>query len=144
MKPRAPWTPEVRAKIMRAAREKRELVDAIVTYVNGLADHVAFRSGAGMAFSTYVRKDKSMGRHVQRFGPPGMPDVSGYRNIQKQTGFNVGQALYFEVKKPGKKPRPAQVKFMDRAREHGCLAEPVWSVEDVQRILGMEDKNVER
>jgi hypothetical protein len=64
--------------------------------------------------------------HVGRYGPKGFPDL---------LVIKYGVTSYFEVKKLGEKPEPIQDLRLEELRGVGCVAQPVWSLADVMRIL---------
>ncbi len=42
----------------------------------------------------------------------------------------TGRACYFELKRPGEKPKPHQLKWHEDAREHGCRVAVVTSLRE--------------
>lgn len=80
-----------------------------------------FRANVG-SFKT------SDGRFVSTGLPTGFPDLFGVR-------LSDGRAVFIEVKKPGGKIRPEQVKFIDRMCEYGFIAGIAYSVEDARKII---------
>lgn len=64
--------------------------------------------------------------HVGRYGPVGFPDLLVIRG---------GITSYFEIKAPDKTPDHIQNYQMKELRKAGCIAEPVWSYNDIVRIL---------
>jgi hypothetical protein len=54
-----------------------------------------------------------------------------------------GRAVFFEVKRPGQKPRPLQVQRIREIREvGGAVAEVVTSRDEAERILDASDVRV--
>lgn len=64
--------------------------------------------------------------HVGQYGPVGFPDLLVIKH---------GITDYFEVKRPGKVPDSIQEFCMKELREAGCIAQPIWSLADIMRIL---------
>lgn len=58
----------------------------------------------------------------------GFPDIFG---IYK------GHFVAFEVKVPGKKPTPAQIRMLDLMAQHGAWTDWVTSIEDVEASMRM-------
>jgi Holliday junction resolvase len=73
----------------------------------------------GLGFQTYKI-------HVGKYGPEGFPDLLVARD---------GITSYFEVKAPDEEPDPIQNYRMKELRKVGCIAEPVWSFDDVTKAL---------
>jgi len=63
--------------------------------------------------------------------PPGISDI---------LGVYQGKFLAIEVKAPKGKPSLAQTDFLNRVREEGGIAILAYSIEDVIRGLGIEDR----
>lgn len=62
---------------------------------------------------------------------PGVPDI---------IGIYQGRFLGIEVKAPKGKPSPMQVAFLDNIRKQGGIAILAYSVDDVIKGLGVEDR----
>ena len=68
------------------------------------------------------------GRMVRYGLYPGSSDIIGI--------MPDGRFLAIEVKKPGKKPTPEQLNFIEAIRRHGGIAGVVHGVEDLAGLLG--------
>jgi hypothetical protein len=85
------------------------IVKAILAYLNSLPGCLARkRWGGGM-------------------GVAGEPDIDACLR---------GRSLQLEVKRPGQKPTPLQVKRLEQWRHAGALVGVVTSVEEVKALLG--------
>ena len=88
------------------------IVKAILAYLNALPECLARkRWGGGM-------------------GVAGEPDIDACLR---------GRSVQLEVKRPGQKPTPLQLKRLEQWRQAGALVAVVSSVEDVKALL---DSNV--
>ena len=77
--------------------------------------------------NTGALKDKD-GRLVRYGLFPGSSDIIGI--------MPDGRFLAIEVKKPGKKPTPEQLNFIEVIRRHGGIAGVVHSPEELEGLLG--------
>lgn len=77
--------------------------------------------------NTGALKDKD-GRLIRYGLCPGSSDIIGI--------MPDGRFLAIEVKKPGKKPTPEQLNFIEAIRRHGGIAGVVHGVEDLAGLLG--------
>ena len=73
----------------------------------------------GLGFKTYKI-------HVGQYGPEGFPDLIVVKD---------GITSYFEVKASGESPTAIQRLRMKELRMAGCVAGPVWSLNDVMWYL---------
>ena len=71
------------------------------------------------------------GRWFSTGAPVGFPDLFAIRD---------GKACFFEVKTPKGKASPEQLRFLQRMRDKGCVAEIVRSVEDAEKIIKSIDR----
>lgn len=76
---------------------------------------------------TFALKDKD-GRLVRGGLCVGSSDIIGI--------MPDGRFLAIEVKKPGKKPTPEQLNFIEVIRRHGGIAGVVHSPEELEGLLG--------
>lgn len=67
--------------------------------------------------------------HGSAYGMVGHPDLYGI------LGDGSGRFFAIEVKVPGKKPTPAQYKFLERIEDAGGLAFWVDSLEQVKEVI---------
>lgn len=67
--------------------------------------------------------------HGGSFGNAGKPDITGCIN---------GRRFEIEVKRPGNKPTPLQLKTLEEWRQAGALAGVAYNVDDVKEILQEE------
>ena len=65
-------------------------------------------------------------QHGGRFGKSGVPDL---------LGCYQGRALALEVKRPGGKPTPLQLKELSEWQQSGAITAKVESVEDVKKLI---------
>ena len=77
--------------------------------------------------NTGALKDKD-GRLIRYGMCPGSSDIIGI--------MPDGRFLAIEVKKPGKKPTPEQLNFIEAIRRHGGIAGVAHGVEDLEDLLG--------
>ena len=90
---------------------ERAIVKAILAYLNGLPGCLARkRWGGGM-------------------GVAGDPDIDACIR---------GRSLQLEVKRPGEKPTPLQLKRLEEWRQAGAITGVVTSVEETRAVLGKE------
>lgn len=68
---------------------------------------------------------------------PGVPDILG---IYRLPGETAGRFLGIEIKAPRGKLSSAQEQFLNIIREQGGIAILAYSVDDVIRGLGVEDR----
>jgi len=83
---------------------------------------VVFRHNTGGMYQ--YNKDGS--RRYTLFNEKGYPDIAGYSR--------TGQAVYWEVKRKGKKPSTEQKAFIERARASHCIA-GIGSSDDLMEYL---------
>jgi len=95
-------------------------------YLGRCPEVFAVRQNTGAMFGEHKGK-----RWAVRFGVPGQADIAGYLR-----GDPWPRPFYFEVKRPGARPTPAQASFLLARAADGCLAATVWSVDDVRVVLG--------
>jgi len=62
--------------------------------------------------------------------PEGWPDITGWMTVD-----GVAVFVFIEVKKPGKKPTPAQQSYLEKLAAAGGIAGIAYSLEDAIRIL---------
>lgn len=80
-------------------------------------------------FRANVGKGKTYdGRHFDTGLPKGFSDLFGFRRSD-------GRAVFIEVKPPGGRVSPEQVKFIKKMRSYGTLAGVARSVEDARNII---------
>jgi hypothetical protein len=92
---------------------ERDIVKAILAYINGLPNGLARkRWGGGM-------------------GVAGDPDIDA---------CVAGRCVQFEVKRPGQNPTALQMKRLEEWRSAGAVVGVVRSVEEAQKIL---EKNLQ-
>ena len=65
--------------------------------------------------------------HGSAYSLAGLPDVIAIKN---------GRAVWMEVKRPGGKPTPVQVRVMAQLMAAGCECSVVRSAEDARQFLG--------
>lgn len=85
----------------------------------------AYRMNTGAGRLIFADQTKSQ---FIRFGPKGSPDIHGW--------LTDGTALFVECKRPTGRIRPEQAKWIDEAREAGCVAFVARGVECVKENLG--------
>ena len=73
-----------------------------------------------------VKTDK--GYRFSTGTPAGYPDISGYRRKD-------GRAVFLECKVEPNKPTEQQIRFIEKARQSGCLAGICYSVRDALEII---------
>ena len=73
-----------------------------------------------------VKTDK--GYRFSTGTPAGYPDISGYRRKD-------GRAVFLECKVEPNKPTEQQLRFIEKARQSGCLAGICYSVRDALEII---------
>ena len=104
---------------------------------------VAFRINAGSFWAGEIlsNKDNMMllknPRKVQG-APEGTSDIIGITSIMITTamvGSRVGVFTAIEVKKPGQRPKPQQVKFLNVMKNMGAIAGLATSPGDAAMIL---------
>ena len=76
---------------------------------------------------TYDPKRKCFRANKNPFKRKGIPDINGI--------LPWGQALYIEVKAPGKYPSKEQKEFIARAKDSGAVAFVARSIEDVYKAF---------
>ena len=79
------------------------------------------------------------GRMVRYGLYPGSSDIIAIQPVvitQEIVGSIVGVFCAIEVKKPGKKPTPEQLNFIEAIRRHGGVAGVAHGVEDLAGLLG--------
>lgn len=91
-----------------------------------LKGHFAQRINSGR---TFVRDTKGKVIRSIMLAHKGTPDVCGHTKD--------GRALYIECKVHPNVLSPAQAQFLEEAREAGCIAEVVYSTDDVENIKGL-------
>lgn len=102
--------------------KEKDIQNAIRLGVNDIA--VTFRANVGK-FNT------SDGRVITTGLPKGFPDLFGYRKSD-------GRIIFLEVKTPTGRVRPEQEKFIARAKQDGCIAGVVRSVDDARKLIQSE------
>ena len=60
------------------------------------------------------------------------------KGISDILGVYDGRMLAIEIKKPGGRPSPEQVRFIDRINREGGIGFIAYSVEDVIKTLGLQ------
>ena len=70
------------------------------------------------------------GKWVQAGLPPGSADLIGIASVG-----GIGVFVAIEVKLPGQKPRPDQVRFLQHVEDMGGIAGVVTSVQDALDLL---------
>lgn len=73
--------------------------------------------------------------HFKHWGGP-----MGDRGISDIIGCHQGRMVAIEIKKPGGKPTPEQVAFLEAVRSAGGIGFVASSTEDVIRGLNLEDR----
>lgn len=66
--------------------------------------------------------------------------LGSYLGVSDILGIYKGKFLAIELKAPKGKPSLAQVDFLDRVRSEGGIAILAYSLEDVIKGLGLEDR----
>lgn len=105
------------------------LVKAVLDYLRFVRRWPAWRNNTGA-----VR----VGRRLIRFGEVGAADVLGilpagrYPLLDPTT---AGRLLAVEVKRPGNRPTPAQLAWLDMVREAGAVALVVHSLDELAGLL---------
>lgn len=117
-----------RPRFRLKATEPRER-DILPGVLMALAMHPrvkrAYRMNTGAGRLIFADQTKSQ---FIRFGPKGSPDIHGW--------LTDGTALFVECKRPTGRIRPEQAKWIDEAREAGCVAFVARGVECVKENLG--------
>ena len=83
--------------------------------------HAVFRANVGQFFT-------QDGRPIRTGLPVGFSDLFGFRK-------DDARAFFIEVKRPGCKPTPAQVNFVEQMLQRGALAGIARNVEDALLLL---------
>ena len=122
------------AKDLRAgrppARSEADVQRAILAYLRTVPGVYAFRCN-----SRVVRMPGKAGRErLVRFGVKGLPDILLWRS-ERHGDQTVARFGAIEVKRPGGKPSPEQVAFLDLLRRAGGIAVLATCVEDVAKAL---------
>ena len=102
--------------------KEKDIQNAIRLGVNDIA--VTFRANVGR-FST------EDGRVISTGLPKGFPDLFGYRRSD-------GKIIFMEVKTDKGRLRPEQEKFLARAKQDGCIAGVVRSVDEARTLIQSE------
>ena len=66
--------------------------------------------------------------------------LGSYLGVSDILGIYQGKMLAIEVKAPHGKPTPAQTEFLKQVQDEGGIAILAYSIEDVIRGLGVEDR----
>lgn len=83
------------------------------------------RSNTGFEKKNYTNKNGITKTRVVRYLPKGHPDTYGF--------MKDGRAFYFEIKRPvGGIRSPEQISFIELARSHGCIANFITDVSQIQ------------
>lgn len=82
-----------------------------------------FKSNLTVSIGEFLHK---IARPI-RIGTPGMTDLQGHRPD--------GKCFYLEIKRPGQKPRPDQLKFIKAMRNSGAIAGWADSVERAVQVV---------
>lgn len=98
-----------------------ELQKIIVDYLN-LNGHFAWRTNAGLFFTTYKGKERAI-----RIGKKGTADIIGI--------LNGGQFLAIEAKIGYNKPTPEQKQFLEEVHSRGGVAFVAYNLDDVIKRL---------
>ena len=67
--------------------------------------------------------------HGSEYQMAGLPDVLALKG---------GRAYWLEVKRPGGKPTPLQVRMIEKLKGFGCVAGVVFSVEEAKELVNGE------
>jgi hypothetical protein len=90
-------------------------------------DLVLWRNSTGMVETAEVGRDGIVGGRAHRFGiAVGSADLIGILS---------GRFVALEVKRPGQKPRPEQVRWLECVRRFGGFAASVDSVESAKAAI---------
>lgn len=103
---------------------EHELMNWCISYLS-LKGHYVQRINSGQVFIDDVRRGKRTIKLAER----GTPDICGHTK--------TGRALYIEVKVKPNKPEPAQLAFIENAKRCGCIAEVIYSQEELQALEGI-------
>lgn len=96
---------------------EKDILKQILEYLQAMG-FFCWRNNTGAQPMEYKGRSRFL-----RFGKVGSGDILG---IMKD-----GRFFTIEVKRPGQKPTPAQVEFMDEVRRNGGIAVVATSVYDV-------------
>lgn len=109
---------------MKLIPREHDIQTAILNYL-GNKGIKAIRVNAGR-----YAVGEGKNRRMIMGAPTGTPDIIGV--------IPGGRALYVEVKRPGKKPRPSQVQVMDEYKYFGAVVCVATSVDELQETLRKE------
>ena len=101
--------------------KEMHLVHWIISYLN-LKGHTAWRNNAGKI----PVESKGVKRYIN-IGQKGLPDVLGYTKD--------GRFIGIEAKIKPNKPSPIQQQTIDDMKRAGCIAEIVYTTEEMEKIL---------
>ena len=119
-------------KIERAPRRRVEstILAEIRAWAGTQTDLILWRNNTG-------KLQDSTGRWVTFGLAEGSSDLVGCVTVQCwETGRSVARLLALEVKRPGQRPRPEQVAWLDVVRRAGGVAGVVTSVGEAEEIVG--------
>lgn len=102
----------------RTGKPETDLASQIRDAINGLTLAKVWRENAGAV--------PTRGGYMH-LAPAGTPDIVGY--------LPGGRFVALEVKRPKEKERPAQLEFLTRAQQLGCLVGVVRSVEEALKLV---------
>lgn len=89
---------------------------------------VLVRVPAGMYWAGKIRDGIIIKPRAVRVAMPGHPDIAGYRRSD-------GKAIYIEVKTGKGRVTTEQEKFLDQAKQAGCLAGVARSIKEAMTIV---------
>jgi len=103
---------------------ERDIMNAIITYLNYTGKYYAWRTNSGS-----IKLDNRDGStRMIRMARAGTSDIFAIRR-------GDAKFIAIEVKRPGKKPTPAQEEFINMIREYGGIAGIATSIEEAEAIL---------
>lgn len=106
---------------------EKQLQDAILDYLNRRG-HFAYRQNAGMFFIKHGEKTRAIQVAIK-----GASDIIGVTTTTDKT--KCGIAIAIEVKRPGGKPKPEQVEYINQYEKRGAYAFVTDSLEYVMGLL---------
>ena len=106
-----------------------KVVQSQILQYLGYSGIKAFRMNAGM-----IRVGEGRKQHMIRLAPAGFSDIFG---VMKD-----GRALFIEVKAGKNKPTKLQELFLEEMRQQGAIAFWANSVEQVEKCLAKETRNL--
>lgn len=119
------------SKSQQVAKKKRinlfpkmtemQLVHWIISYIQ-MKGHTAWRNNAGK-----IPLERNGVKRFINIGQKGLPDVLGYTKD--------GRFIGIEAKIKPNKPSPIQQQTIDEMKAAGCIAEIVYSTDEMEKIL---------